>query len=246
MAVGAAGVAVAAAAVVMFAGFDAKFVAVKVNGPPNDPIVIFCKASVAGLGALVKVQTIFEKSFKLTAGIVMTLPAKVPKLAGLPVVPELVSVQVPLDKLKLVLAASVKVTGLALLVTVLLIGATGAAVPAVTVVIFGGTPVKFVAVKLNGPPGNAVVIFWMATTGIAGLTVLVKVQVICALTRTLAAGTVSTVPASVPKLPAGLPEAAAFASVQLAAVRVKLATAGSVIVTAVPVALAKMGAATAG
>ena len=159
MAVGAAGVAVAVATVVMLAGFDAMFVAVNVNGPPNDPVVIFCKATVAGLGALVKVQTIFEKSFKLTAGTVMTLPASVPKLAGLPVVPELVSVQVPVERLKLVLAASVNVTGLALLVTVLFTTVTGAAVPAVMVVIFGGTPVKFVAVKVKGPPGKPVVIF---------------------------------------------------------------------------------------
>ncbi len=80
----------------------------------------------------------------------------------------------------------------------------------------------------------------------AGLTVLVIVQVIWAFARTLVAGIVSTVPANVPKLPAGLPEAAAFPSVQLAAVRVKLGTTGSVMVTAVPVAAAKIGAGTAG
>ena len=208
--------------------------------------MIFCKASVAGLGALVKVQTIFEKSFKLVAGTVMVLPAKVPKLAGLPVVPELVSVQVPLERLKLLLAVSVNVTGLALLVTVLLMGAIGAAVPATVVVMFGGAPVKFVAVKLNGPPGNPVVIFWIATTGMAGLTVLVKAQVICALARILVVGIVSIVPAQVPKLPAGLPEAAALPSVQLAAVRVKLASTGSVMVTAVPLVVAKIGAGVAG
>ena len=78
------------------------------------------------------------------------------------------------------------------------------------------------------------------------MTVLVKVQVICALARTLVAGMVSTVLANVPKLPAGLPEAAALPSAQLAAVRVKLATTGSVIVTAVPIADAKIGAGTAG
>ena len=238
--------AVAAATVVMFAGFDARFVAVKVNGPPNDPDVIFCKARVAGLGTLVKVHTIFEKSFKLIAGTVMVLPAKVPKLAGLPVVPELVSVHTPVDKVKFTLAASVNVTGLALLVTVLLIGVVGAAVPATVVVMFGGRPVKFVAVKLKGPPVIPAVIFWIATTGMAGLTVLVIVQVICALARILVAGIVRTVPAKVPKLPAGLPEATAFASVQLAAVSVKLVTTGSVIVTAVPVALAKIGAGAAG
>jgi hypothetical protein len=48
---------------------------------------------------------------------VMMLPAKLPKLAGLPEVAELVSVQVPLDKLKFVLTASVSVTGEVMLVT---------------------------------------------------------------------------------------------------------------------------------
>lgn len=143
----------------MFVKTPDKFVALNVNGPPKAPDVIFCNDSVAGLGVLVKVHIIFEKSFKLMAGTVMMFPARVPKLAGLPVVPELVSVQVPLDKVKLVLAASVKVTGLTLLVTVLLTGVVGAAVLAAVVVIFGARPVKLVAVKLKGPPGNPVVIF---------------------------------------------------------------------------------------
>ena len=62
-------------------------------------------------------QTIFAKGFRLAAGTVITLPAIEPKLAGLPDVPELVSVHVPVDRLKLVLAASVSVTGLRILVT---------------------------------------------------------------------------------------------------------------------------------
>lgn len=53
----------------------------------------------------------------MTAGIVMTLPAIEPKLAGLPDVPALVSVHVPVVRLKLLLAASVRVTGLRMLVT---------------------------------------------------------------------------------------------------------------------------------
>ena len=57
---------------------------------------------------------------------------------------------------------------------------------------------------------------------------------------------VSTMPTKVPKVPAGLPEATAFASTQLAAVSVKFVTTGSVIVTAVPVALANIGAGAAG
>ena len=139
--------------------FDAKFVAVKENGPPNEPAVIFCRASVGGLGSLVNVQMIFEKSSRLAAGTVMVLPAKVPKLAGFPVVPEFVSVHEPVDSVKFELAVSVTVTGLALLVTVLLTVATGAAVPAEIVVMLGGAPVRFVAEKLKGPPEIAVVIF---------------------------------------------------------------------------------------
>lgn len=80
----------------------------------------------------------------------------------------------------------------------------------------------------------------------AGFTVLVRVHVICALARILAAGIVTIVPAKLPNVPAGLPEATALASEQLAAVRVKFVTTGSVIVTAVPVALAMMGAGEAG
>ena len=153
------GVAVPTATVVTLGGFEARLVAVNVNGPPNEPVVIFCKVNVAGFGVLVKVQTIFAKSFKLMAGTVMVLPAKLPKLAGLPEVPALVSVQVPLLKLKLAFAPSVNVTGFALFVTVLLITIVGAAVPATVVVMLGGEPVKFVAVNVNGPPANPVVIF---------------------------------------------------------------------------------------
>jgi hypothetical protein len=101
----------------MLAGAETRFVALNVNGPPNEPIVIFCNASVGGFGALPKVQIILAKGFRLITGTVITLPASVPKLAGLPVVPELVSVQLPLDRLKLALAASVRVTGLPIFVT---------------------------------------------------------------------------------------------------------------------------------
>ena len=117
MAVGEAGVGVLAATVVMLAGVEAKFVTVNVNGPPNEPAVVFCKANVGGFGTLSNVQMILANGFKFTAGTVMMLPARLPKLAGLPVVPEFVSVQLPLDNVKLVLAASVSVTGLPMLVT---------------------------------------------------------------------------------------------------------------------------------
>jgi hypothetical protein len=48
---------------------------------------------------------------------VIMLPAIEPKLAGLPDVPALLSVHVPVDKLKFAFAASVRVTGLRILVT---------------------------------------------------------------------------------------------------------------------------------
>ena len=54
--VGAAGVAVPVCVVVMEGGTEARFVAVKVKAPPIAPVVIFCMATVVGLGVLVKVQ----------------------------------------------------------------------------------------------------------------------------------------------------------------------------------------------
>jgi hypothetical protein len=117
MGVGLAGAAVLAAVVVMLPMADAKFVAVKVNGPPNAPVVIFCSDNVGGFGAFVKVQTILAKGFRLTVGTVITEPARLPKLAGLPEVAALVSVHVPLDRLKLLFAASVNVTAVLISVT---------------------------------------------------------------------------------------------------------------------------------
>lgn len=80
----------------------------------------------------------------------------------------------------------------------------------------------------------------------AGLTILVNVQVIWALARMFVAGIVSTVPASVPKVPAGFPDAAALPSTQLADVIEKFVATVSVIVTAVPLALASIGVVTVG
>jgi hypothetical protein len=117
MAVGATGAAVLAAVVEILEIAEARFVAANVNGPPNPLVVIFCKANVGGFGAFVKVQTIRAKVLRFTTGMVITLPASVPKLAGLPDVAALVSVQTPVLMLKLVFAASVKVTGLRMLLT---------------------------------------------------------------------------------------------------------------------------------
>jgi hypothetical protein len=103
--------------------------------------------------------------------------------------------------------------------TVSTVGAAGAGVPAVVVVMAAGAADKFATEKLNGPPATFVVVF--RTETVAGFAVLVMVQVIWAAGKTLAAGTVSTAPARPPKL-AGLPVKPEFASVHVADVAVKL------------------------
>ena len=106
------------------------------------------------------------------------------------------------------------------------VGVVGAGVPAAVVVIFAGAEARFATEKVNGPPGAPVVVLRMAT--VATLAVLVMVQLICAASTTLAAGTVRTLPVRLPKL-AGLPVKLALASLQVADVAVKLALAPSVI-----------------
>src|SRR5476651_922530 len=92
MAVGATGAAVPTAVVVMPAGTAERLVAVNVNGPPNEPVVIFWIATVGIFAALVKVQVNLAKGFRFAIGIVSTLPAREPNaVPGLPDVPKLVS-----------------------------------------------------------------------------------------------------------------------------------------------------------
>ena len=98
--------------------------------------------------------------------------------------------------------------------------------PATVVLIAAGAAAKLDTEKLKGPPATLDVVLRMAT--VAGRAVLVMVQLICAAGNTLAAGTVSTLPAKLPKL-AGLPVKAALASLHVAEVAVKLAFAASVI-----------------
>ena len=149
----------AAAVVVIAAGAAAKLLTAKVNGPPKPPVVIFCTATVAGFAALVKVQVILAAGKTLPAAIVRTLPLKVPKLAGFAVIDELASTQVALETVKLALAASVTVTAVLAAETVIAVGETGAAVPATVVVVAVGTAARLVAVNVNGPPKEPVVIF---------------------------------------------------------------------------------------
>ena len=156
---GAAGAAVAAAVVVISAGAAAKLLTAKVNGPPKPPVVIFCTATAAGFAALVKVQVILAAGKTLPAAMVRTLPLKVPKLAGFAVIAELASVQVALEIVKLAFAASVSVTAVPAAETAIAVGAIGAAVPATVVVMLAGAAERLVAVNVNGPPKEPVVIF---------------------------------------------------------------------------------------
>lgn len=204
-------------AVVIAAGVVARLVTAKVNGPPMPPVVIFCTATVAGFAALVKMQLTWDPGTTLVAGIVSTLPLNVPKLPGLPVFAALLSLQVAVVGVKLPLAVSVIRTAVFEVVTVMAVGAAGVAVATAAVVMAGGTADRLVAVKLNVPAAKPVVIFWMATVGI--IAALVKVQVIWAAGKTLAAGMVSKRPLSVPKL-AGFPVTPELASVQVAVVKV--------------------------
>ena len=160
IAVGVTGAAVFTAVVLIPAGAAERLVAVKVNGPPNEPVVIFWIATVGIFAALVKVQSNLAKVFKLATGMVRTLPARLPMAVdGLPEVAKLVSRHEADESVKLALAASVIVTAVVVVVTVIGAGAAGAAVPAVVVVILPIVPVRLVAVKVNGPVAAPVVIF---------------------------------------------------------------------------------------
>jgi len=113
-------------------------------------------------------------------------------------------------------------------VILIAVGEAGVGVATAVVVMAAGAAARFDTEKLNGPPNAPVVVFWIAT--VADLAVLVMAQVIWAAGKTLAAGTVSTVPERLPKL-AGFPVKLALASVQVAEVALKLALAASVICT---------------
>jgi hypothetical protein len=157
-------------------------------------------------------------------------PVSVPKLLGLPVTAELASVQLAPAIVKKELLLSETCTMEFKVLTLIAVGAAGAAEPMVEVVIAAGADARFETAKLNGPPSPPVVIFWTAT--VAGFAALVIVQLICAAGLTFAAGTVSTLPARLPKL-AGLPVKLEFASEHVADAALKLELAVSDICTGV-------------
>ena len=90
---GAGGAGVAVAVVVIAAGAEARFETEKLKGPPLVFDVVFRTATVAGTAVLVMVHAIWAAGRTLAAGTVSTEPAKLPKLAGLPVKLALASVQ---------------------------------------------------------------------------------------------------------------------------------------------------------
>lgn len=166
-----------AVAVEIAAGAEARLVDVKVKGPPADPSVVFCTATVAAVAVLtelVMVQVILAAATTLIAGTVNTLPASVPKLAGLPVMAALASVQLAAVAVKFVAGVSVIVTAVLNAVTLMAVGTAGVAVLGDVVEIAAGADARLVTAKLKGPPMAPAVIFRNAT--VAGFAVLVKVQ----------------------------------------------------------------------
>jgi ribosomal protein S28E/S33 len=165
-------------AVVIATGAVARFVAENVKAPPAEPSVVFCTATVAAFtfSALVIVQVICAAAKTLAAGIVSTLPASVPKLAGLPVIAAFASEHDAADAAKLVAGVSVIVTAVLNAVTLMVVGAAGVAVLVEVVVIAAGADARLVAENVKGPPMAPDVIFCNAT--VAGFAVLVKVQAI--------------------------------------------------------------------
>ena len=131
-------------------------------------------ATVAVLTAFVMVHLICAAASTLAAGIVKTLPASAPKLAGFPVIAELASLQDAAVAVKLVAGVSVIVTAVLNAVTLIAVGDAGVAVLAAVVVIAAGLEAKLVGAKVNGPPIAAVVIFCSVT--VADFGVLVNVQ----------------------------------------------------------------------
>ena len=162
--------------VVIAGGVVAKFVDVKVKGPPAEPVVVFCTATVAAatFTELVKVQVIWAAATTLAAGMVSTLLASVPKLAGFPVTAALASVQLAALAVKFVAGVSVMVTAVFKAVTLIAVGVAGVAVATLVVVIAVGVEARLVCAKVNGPPTAPAVIFCRAN--VAGMAVLVKVH----------------------------------------------------------------------
>lgn len=111
------------------------------------------------MAALENVHVIWAAGTIFTAAMVKTPALNVPKLAGLPVMEALASEHVAELSVNSPFAASVIWTCVLVAETGMAIGAAGVAVLAALVEIAAGTAERFVALKLNGPPNDPVVIF---------------------------------------------------------------------------------------
>jgi hypothetical protein len=109
-AAGAAGAGVPATVVEMAAGAAVRLDTENTNAPPGAPVVVLRTRTVAEIAVLVRMQLIRAAGNTLAAGTVSTEPARLPKLAGLPVKAALASEQVAPVAVKLALAASVTCT----------------------------------------------------------------------------------------------------------------------------------------
>lgn len=95
----------------------------------------------------------------LAAGTVKMFPVRLPKLAGLPVVPEFESLHVADVGVKVPFAASVICTAVFKAVVDMFAGRAGVGVATAVVEMEAGAAAKLVAVKLKVPVGQPVVIF---------------------------------------------------------------------------------------
>ena len=108
---------------------------------------------------MVNLQVICAAGKTFAAGMAINCPVSVPKLAGLPVTAALASLQLAPEIVKKELAPSEICTVEFSVVTLIAVGAGGAGVPAVVVVMGAGAEARLETAKLKAPPGAPVVIF---------------------------------------------------------------------------------------
>ena len=207
---------VPATRVVMLAGVAARLVEPVKANVPAAPSDVLRTSTVAVAALFVTTQLNTAPAFTLAAGIVGTPAVIVPSApVPLPSSVPLASVHEKPVRVKPTAGVSVKVTAVPAVVMFNTAGVTGAATPAVIVVIEAGG-ITLPPRKLNGPPTLPVVIFCSVTVGCW----FVRLQVITAPGTRFAAGMLTALPAKVPNVPApaGLVSASPLASVQLAAV----------------------------
>lgn len=173
IAVGDAGVAVAAVVVVMLGGVLARLTDEKLKAPPTLPAVIFCTFSV-GVLLLVRTQVMSAPLLTLVVGTVSVEPESVPNVPVLPVTELCASVQDTADATKVEGAVSVAVIAVPMAVATIEVGVVGVAVFTADVVMEEGVELRLVWLKLNEPVPPRV---FFCKPNLAFL-VLVKVQLV--------------------------------------------------------------------